>query len=78
MNIVLPLILLIIANLVLYWIFFGKTKHDKLMQNETKMSGIFGSEVAPFNKDQLIVPDSKKNKSNMKKVNKVNKVNKSK
>ncbi len=34
MNVLLPLFLLLIANLALYWIFFGKAKFDRKIQEQ--------------------------------------------
>ena len=54
MNLFLPLILLVIANLVLYWIFFGKRKFESQMMPDSTVAGAFGPEPKPFSKDQLV------------------------
>ncbi|MBT4446650.1 hypothetical protein HOA92_06800 [archaeon] len=57
MNLLLPLILLIIANFVLYWVFFGKKNFDKKMQKS-----IFGE--SNDLKDNLTIHDPKSEHSN--------------
>ena len=36
MNIALPVILIIIANLIIYWLFFGKKKFEDKLEKEVK------------------------------------------
>lgn len=45
MNILLPLVLIGIANLVLYWIFFGKARFEKKLEQEILVAKAAGKEI---------------------------------
>ena len=40
MNVILPLFLLLIANLVIYWIFFGKAKFEKKIARKIQSAAL--------------------------------------
>ncbi len=46
MNILLPLFLLIVANLVLYWIFFGKSKFEEKIQAQIEAKELEGKKIS--------------------------------
>ena len=53
MNVILPLILLIIANLVLYWIFFGKARFDKKIHLQIQTAKANGREISAAEQKEI-------------------------
>lgn len=45
MNVLLPVILIIIANLVLYWIFFGNKKFEKKLEQSIQEKKAKGHQI---------------------------------
>ncbi|MAG61141.1 hypothetical protein CL619_05110 [archaeon] len=54
MNIILPLILLVIANLVLYWIFFGKARFERKLHSQIVAAQAAGKKISSEEERQIL------------------------